>query len=60
MGVAPRAAMDVMGWSKIDMAQRYMDVPDELRSSIASQLGSLLWTSPDGDDDGTDRALVPA
>jgi integrase len=61
MGVAPRAAMDVMGWSKIDMAQRYMHVPDELRNSIASQLGSLLWTSPDGDDDdGTEGALVPA
>jgi hypothetical protein len=52
--------MEVMGWSKIDMAQRYMHVPDELRSSIASQLGSLLWTSPDGDDGGTEGALVPA
>jgi integrase len=60
MGVAPRAAMDVMGWSKIDMAQRYMHVPDELRSSIASQLGSLLWTKPEGDDDGTEGSLVPA
>ena len=43
------------------MAQRYMHVPDELRSAIASQLGNLLWTSPDGDDDdGTEGALVPA
>jgi hypothetical protein len=52
--------MDMMGWSKIDGAQRYMHVPDELRSSIASQLGSLLWTSPDGDGDGTEGAPVPA
>jgi hypothetical protein len=42
------------------MAQRYMHVPDELRSAIASQLGNLLWTSPDSDNDGTEGALVPA
>jgi hypothetical protein len=44
--------IDVMGWSKIDMAQRYMHVPDELRSTIASQLGGLLWVTPkDGNGD---------
>jgi hypothetical protein len=42
LGVADRAVMDVMGWSKIDMAQRYMHVPDDLRQRIASQVGGLL------------------
>ncbi|WP_024875357.1 tyrosine-type recombinase/integrase [Saccharomonospora piscinae] len=44
LGVTHRAVMDVMGWSKMDMAQRYQHVPDELRRSIAQQLGGLLWT----------------
>ncbi|MDQ2881634.1 MAG: tyrosine-type recombinase/integrase [Actinomycetota bacterium] len=61
LGVAERAVMDIMGWSKIDMAQRYMHVPDELRQRIASQLGGLLWkASEDDDDDGTGGVLVPA
>jgi integrase len=61
LGVAERAVMDLMGWSKIDMAQGYMHVPDELRQRIASQLGGLLWKAPEeDDDDGTAGALVPA
>jgi len=61
LGVAERAVMDIMGWSKIDMAQRYMHVPDELRQRIASQLGGLLWkASEDDDDDGPGGVLVPA
>ncbi|GHF74263.1 integrase [Amycolatopsis bartoniae] len=61
LGVAQRAVMDVMGWSKIDMAQRYQHVPDELRQNIASQLGGLLWKGPDEeDDDGPTAAPVPA
>ncbi|MEU0513628.1 tyrosine-type recombinase/integrase [Amycolatopsis sp. NPDC006125] len=61
LGVAQRAVMDVMGWSKIDMAQRYQHVPDELRQSIATQLGGLLWTGPDdGDGDEPTAASVPA
>jgi integrase len=48
LGVAERAVMDVMGWSKIDMAQRYMHVPDELRHRIAAQVGGLLWGNPEG------------
>ena len=43
LGVSDRAAMDVMGWSKADMAKRYMHVPDEVRRRIARQLGSFLW-----------------
>ncbi|AIJ26597.1 integrase [Amycolatopsis methanolica 239] len=61
LGVAQRAVMDVMGWSKIDTAQRYQHVPDELRQSIATQLGGLLWTGPDdGDGDEPTAASVPA
>ncbi|MGH3686941.1 MAG: tyrosine-type recombinase/integrase [Pseudonocardiaceae bacterium] len=52
LGVAERAVMDIMGWSKIDMAQRYMHVPDELRQRIASQLGGLLWKAPEDDEQG--------
>ncbi|MGH3754696.1 MAG: tyrosine-type recombinase/integrase [Pseudonocardiaceae bacterium] len=58
LGVTERAVMDIMGWSKIDMAQRYMHVPDELRQRIASQLGGLLWKAPE--DDGTAGAPAPA
>ena len=39
--------MDVMGWSKADMAKRYMHVPDEVRRQIAKQLGDLLWSDKD-------------
>lgn len=61
LGIAERAVMDVMGWSKIDMAQRYMHVPDELRRRIAAQLGGLLWTSPkDGAGGEPGGAQVPA
>jgi len=42
--------MDLMGWSKIDMAQRYQHVPDELQQNIATQLGGLLWQGPDDGD----------
>jgi integrase len=52
-GVPERAVMDVMGWSKIDMAQRYMHVPDQLRQRIATQLGGLLWTPPENHNHGT-------
>lgn len=61
LGVAERAVMDVMGWSKIDMAQRYMHVPDNLRQSIASQVGGLLWGTPaDKDDREHGRGAVVA
>lgn len=51
LGVADRAVMDVMGWSKIDMAQRYMHVPNELRQQIARQLGELLWKPSESGED---------
>lgn len=52
LGVSDRAAMDVMGWSKADMAKRYMHVPDEVRHRIARQIGGLLW---DGEDERNGR-----
>lgn len=60
LGVNTRAAMDVMGWSRIDMAKRYIHVPDAMRRNIAQQLGGLLWTAADDDDDGPAPVLVPA
>lgn len=61
LGVSDRAAMDVMGWSKADMAKRYMHVPDEVRRQIAKMVGSLLWADSDGNqgDDGEGMAGVP-
>ncbi len=54
LSVADRAMMDLMGWSKIDIAQRYMHVPNELRRHIATQVDELLWNRPKNDDeDGT-------
>ncbi len=47
LGVSDRTAMDVMGWSKADMAKRYMHVPDDLRRRIADQVGGLLWADKD-------------
>jgi hypothetical protein len=35
---------------KIDTAQRYMHVPDELRQRITLQLGGLPWKAPEDDD----------
>lgn len=53
-----RAVMDMMGWSQLSMTKRYQHVPDEVRRSIADQLGGLLWQPDDGDDDG-DGSSVP-
>lgn len=58
LGTTDRAAMDVMGWSKADLAKRYMHVPDEVRQRIARQIGGLLWT--DEGDAGEGTAGVPA
>ncbi len=61
LGVAERAVMEVMGWSKITMAQRYQHVPDDVRRGIAKQLGGLLWKATDSDkDDPPAAAPVPA
>lgn len=41
--VAPRAAMDFMGWSNPDMMLRYQHVTDVMRKDIAKRLGDHLW-----------------
>ena len=51
LGVHERAVMDMMGWSSAAMRRRYMHVPDQLREQIADQVGGLLWTTSQGEDD---------
>lgn len=45
--VSDRAAMDVMRWSKADMATGYMHVPNEVWHWIARQIGDLSRSSED-------------
>ena len=40
-----------MGWSQASMAKRYQHVPVEVLSSIANQVGGLLWSKEDDDED---------
>jgi integrase len=37
------AVMQVMGWSDASIAKRYMHVPAEFLSTIAGQVGELMW-----------------
>lgn len=53
--VAPRAAMDFMGWSNPDMMLRYQHVTDAMRKDIAKRLGAHLWDSDDAADDSSSR-----
>jgi integrase len=41
--VPTRAVMDVMGWSHASMTGRYQHVPAEVLTSIAEEVGGLLW-----------------
>ncbi|WP_199430832.1 tyrosine-type recombinase/integrase [Qaidamihabitans albus] len=50
LGINQRATMDVMGWSNASMAARYQHVTDEVRRSIADQVGSHLWEQAEGKD----------
>jgi integrase len=43
LGVHPRAAMELMGWSTQAMQQRYMHVTDQLRKDVADQLNAHFW-----------------
>jgi integrase len=54
--VAPRAAMDFMGWSNPDMMLRYQHVTDVMRREIAKRLDEHLWTSNPSADSGTASA----
>lgn len=54
LGVQPRAAMAVMGWSHIGMATRYQHMTDELTVSIADQIGGLYWSKTSSDENARD------
>lgn len=41
--VPTRAVMDVMGWSHANLTGRYQHVSAEVLTSIAEQMGGLLW-----------------
>ena len=49
------AVMELMGWSDVAIAKRYMHVTDELVTAVAEQVGGHMWATGDVDaDDGTD------
>ncbi|MPZ61582.1 MAG: tyrosine-type recombinase/integrase [Propionibacteriales bacterium] len=47
LGISHRAAMDVMGWSTMEMVKRYQHVTDPIRQDIAQRVGGLLWAPQD-------------
>jgi integrase len=48
------AVMDVMGWSDAAIAKRYMHVPREFVQAIATDVGTLMWARPEGEDQAED------
>ena len=44
--VAPRMAMDFMGWSNPDMMLRHQHVTDTMRKDTAKRLGEHFWDAP--------------
>jgi hypothetical protein len=44
----------------LGVAQRYQHVPDDLRRTIASQVGGLLWKTPNDDEDGSPEGTQKA
>ena len=57
--VAPRAAMDFMGWSNPQMMLRYQHVTDAMRQTIAKRLDTLLLAGPGEDGSSADPAPEP-
>lgn len=49
LNVPSRIVMDLMGWSRLSMTQRYQHVPDQLRRDVADKLADLLWATDDFD-----------
>ncbi len=45
LGVPERTVMGIMGWSSTAMAARYQHVTDPIRTTVATQVGGLLWSS---------------
>lgn len=56
--VPTRAVMDVMGWSHASMTGRYQHVPAEVLTSIAEQMGGLLWRTTANDSEEDQRKPV--
>ncbi|KAA9164981.1 site-specific integrase [Amycolatopsis acidicola] len=44
------AVMELMGWSDAAIAKRYMHVPREVVTSIAKEVGELMWKQAGKDD----------
>ncbi|MBS2534157.1 tyrosine-type recombinase/integrase family protein [Catenulispora sp. NF23] len=47
LNVAPRVAMDFMGWSDPSMMLRYQHVTEEMRRQVADGIDGLLWAGTD-------------
>lgn len=56
LGVPARSVMGLMGWSQVSMTARYQHMSTELASTIADQVGELLWSSDGGTTALTDDA----
>jgi integrase len=53
LGVNQRSVMGIMGWSSVNMTQRYQHIIPEILDDIASQVGGLLWSEQPGVDSGS-------
>ncbi|MFI9810694.1 tyrosine-type recombinase/integrase [Saccharothrix variisporea] len=43
LGVDARVVMDVLGWSNLNMAERYMHVLGSMREEVGQLLNTFLW-----------------
>lgn len=58
LGINQRATMGIMGWSNASMAARYQHLTDEVRRSIADQVGGHLWEQAEGKDRSEDPPIA--
>ena len=59
--VAPRVAMDFMGWSDPAMMLRYQHVTEEMRRNVADTIGGFdgfLWKPPEQSNDAADEGTA--
>ncbi len=59
LGVPARSVMGLMGWSQMGMAARYQHMSTELASTIADQVGGLLWSADDDETPNIEGAPEP-
>jgi site-specific recombinase XerD len=45
------AVMEIMGWSDVSIAKRYMHVPSEFLTAIADQVSGLVWAETNNDEE---------